>query len=102
MVTAAPVRAAAPSPTPRPAPPVRPPAARARLIPVAAYPAGVPRWVTYEGRRHRVVAVHEQPALTAALPPGLPRRARPLRVELADGRTLTLLHDRGAWYHGDG
>ena len=72
---------------------------RARPIPVAAYPAGVPRWVTYDGRRHRVVAVHDQPALDLRLDP-VPRDARRVQVELADGCTLTLLHRHGGWYEG--
>jgi hypothetical protein len=75
-----------------------PRARHARPIAVAAYPAGVPRWVTYSGRRQRVVAVHEQQALApdlVAMPPGSLR----MEVELADGRVLTLLHDHGAWYH---
>jgi hypothetical protein len=80
-----------------PSAPVRRPAARTRPIPVAAYPAGVPRWVTFGGRRQRVVAVHQQPALALHLDP-LPFGAVRMAVELADGRVLTLIHDRGAWY----
>jgi hypothetical protein len=64
---------------------------------VAAYPAGTPRWVTFDGRRQRVVAVHQQPALAAGLDP-TPFGAVRMAVELADGRILTLLHDRDAWY----
>lgn len=77
------------------------PTRRARPIPVAAYPAGVPRWVTYGGRRQRVVAIHQQMALAPgldAVPPGAVR----MEVELADGRVLTLIHDRGAWYERRG
>src|SRR5512141_2375253 len=59
------------------APARRAPALRARPIAVAAYPAGTPRWVTYAGRRHRVVAVHDQPALDPALVPA-PAHARRL------------------------
>jgi hypothetical protein len=88
-------------PPPAPIAPSRPsmPALRARPIPVAAYPAGMPRWVTYDGRRRRVVAVHNQPALDPRLDPA-PSGARRLQVELTDGRVLTLLHDGGAWYDG--
>jgi hypothetical protein len=71
------------------------PALRARPIPVAAYPAGTPRWITYGGRRQRVVAIHEQQDATRL--PAL-RATRQLRVELADGRVLTLLHRSGGWY----
>ena len=82
----------------RPLPTVRPaPALRARPIPVAAYPAGVPRYVTFEGRRQRVLAVHEQPSSENLAAPlaGIGRR---IRVELAGGRELTLVQDRGAWF----
>ena len=72
---------------------------RARPLPVAAYPADTPRWVTYGGRRQRVVAVHEQPPLDPRLEP-LPAGARRLQVELSSGTVLTLIHDRGAWYRG--
>ena len=72
----------------------------ARPIAVAAYPASQPRWVTYAGRRNRVVAVHQQPALDSRLDP-IPFGMRRLAVELADGRVLTLLHDGGGWYAGD-
>lgn len=103
MATATLQRPAATMTMPPPAPvaPRRPspPALRARPIPVAAYPAGTPRWVTYDGRRRRVVAVHDQPALDPRLDPA-PMGARRLQVELADGRVLTLLHDSGAWYDG--
>jgi hypothetical protein len=71
--------------------------AAARPIPVAAYPAGVPRWVTFGGRRQRVVAIHDQPALDASFAP-VPFGARRMQVELADGRVLTLVHDGGGWY----
>lgn len=69
---------------------------QARPIPVAAYPAGVPRWVTYDGRRSRVVAVNQQP-VALLLPPGLSGGARRLEVELADGRSLTLVHSGTGW-----
>lgn len=77
--------------------PVRRAAPRTRPIPVAAYPAGVPRWVTFGGRRQRVVAVHQQPALALGFD-SLPIGATSMEVELADGRILTLVHERGAWY----
>jgi len=77
--------------------PARRPVPRTRPIPVAAYPAGVPRWVTFAGRRQRVVAVHQQPALAAG-PGSLPLGATRMEVELADGRVLTLVHERGGWY----
>ncbi len=72
----------------------------ARPIPVAAYPAGTPRWVTYEGRRRRVLAVE------SVTPPPHPNRAaavgvRRLRVELAGGSVITLVHRTGAWYGAD-
>ncbi len=70
-------------------------ALRARPIPVYAL-GGAPRWVTYEGRRQRVVAVQEQPA-PLPLVRGLPRDARRLQVQLASGDTLTLLHGRHGW-----
>lgn len=73
------------------------PALRARPIPVAAYPAGVPRWVTYDGRRRRVLAVHDQPGLDGVSLP-VAGAARRVRVELAGGRELTLVQDSGAWY----
>ena len=102
MVTvAAPARPhPASAPTAPPLPGFTPPQVtrRARPIPVAAYPAGVPRWVTYDGRRRRVVAVHELPAPDPALPP----TARRMQVELAGGHLLTLLHDRGGWQHVGG
>ena len=78
----------------------RPAAVNARPIAVAAYPADVPRWVTYEGRRRRVVAIWNQPALSPEMTPVTPG-ARRLQVELSDGRLLTLLHHRGGWF-GDG
>jgi hypothetical protein len=53
--------------------------------------------VTFDGRRQRVVAVHQQPALTASFDP-TPFGAVRMAVELADGRVLTLLHDRGSWF----
>jgi hypothetical protein len=103
MVTAAPAMSATSRPADT-APPLplsatspRSSVARARPIPVAAYPAGVPRWVTYDGRRHRVVAVYDQPALDQRLM-AVPRGAVRMQVELADGRLLTLLHDRGGWF----
>jgi hypothetical protein len=92
----APVRPV-PAPLPLPLPPGPRVRLRARPIPVAAYPAGTPRWVTYGGRRQRVVAVHEQPPLDPRLEP-LPAGARRLQVELSSGTVLTLIHDRGAWY----
>ncbi len=95
VAPARPTSVAPPLPLP-PAPRVR---LRARPIPVAAYPAGTPRWVTYGGRRQRVVAVHEQPPLDPRLEP-LPAGARRLQVELAGGAVLTLIHARGAWYRG--
>lgn len=95
----APVRSA-PALPPLPLPPALRVRLRARPIPVAAYPAGTPRWVTYGGRRQRVVAVHEQPPLDPRLEP-LAAGARRLQVELASGVVLTLLHDRGAWYRSD-
>lgn len=70
---------------------------RARPIPVAAYPAGVPRWVTFEGRRRRVVAVHEQPAFDPATFP-IGASGRRVRVELSGGHQLTLVQDSGAWF----
>lgn len=73
------------------------PALRARPIPVAAYPAGVPRWVTFEGRRQRVLTVHEQPAFDTITTP-LVGAARRVRVELAGGRALTLVQESGAWF----
>ena len=102
--------AVAPSPTRTPTPGLEGPAAghtpraipsrlQARPIPVAAYPAGVPRWVTYDGRRSRVVAVNQQP-VAMLLPPSLSGGARRLEVELADGRALTLVHS-GAGWHGE-
>jgi hypothetical protein len=104
MVAAAPPRPSAPSPAITLPLPLAAPsrqdrlgALRARPIPVAAYPAGRPRWITYDGRRHRVVAVHDQPALDPALAP-TPSGSRRIQVELGDGRLLTLLHDSGAWY----
>ena len=75
----------------------RPSVVRARPIPVAAYPADTPRWITYNGRRHRVIAVHEQPARDPRLD-FVPYGARRLRAELDDGRVLTLLHQHGSWY----
>ncbi len=93
VVPARPASGAPSLPLP-PAPRVR---LRARPIPVAAYPAGTPRWVTYAGRRQRVVAVHEQPPLDPRLEP-LPAGVRRLQVELAGGAVLTLIHDRGGWY----
>lgn len=104
MVTAvAPDRVAPPAPSlvsPERASVARRPVQRARLIPVAAYPAGVPRWVTYDGRRQRVVAVHQQPVIeprAAGIPPGAQR----MQIELAGGDRLTLLHDRFGWYGDD-
>jgi hypothetical protein len=106
MVTAAPPRpsespsaATLPLPLAAPSRSDRLGALRARPIPVAAYPAGRPRWVTYDGRRHRVIAVHDQPALDPSLAPE-PYGSRRIQVELADGHLLTLLHDSGAWYGG--
>ncbi len=96
MVTAAPVRAVADTPSPASVT-FRGAAPRAHPIPVAAYPAGTPRWVTYDGRRLRVVAVHEPPAPDPRSM-ALTLDGRRLHVELADGRLLTLLHRRGAWY----
>ncbi len=72
-----------------------PAAVRARPIPVYAL-GGSPRWVTYEGRRQRVVAVQEQPA-PLPLMRGLPRDARRVQVRLASGSSLTLLHGRHGW-----
>lgn len=95
-VAVAPARPVPVSP-PLPLPPAPRPRLRARPIPVAAYPAGTPRWVTYGGRRQRVVAVHEQPPLDPRLEP-LPASTRRLQVELASGTVLTLIHDHGAWY----
>lgn len=80
-----------------PPPPARPAPLRARPIPVAAYPAGMPRWVTYDGRRQRVLAVREQAPLDPRLTP-VPPGARRMQVELAGGRTLTLVHNRGGWF----
>jgi hypothetical protein len=70
---------------------------KARPIPVAAWPAGVPRWVTYGGRRRRVVSINEQPPLDPRLAPS-PAGTRRIEVELAGGRVLTLLHDERGWY----
>ena len=70
---------------------------RARPIPVMAYPPGVPRWVTYEGRRRRVLSVQDQPVHDASELP-VARGSRRLRVELAGGRALTLVHDGSAWF----
>lgn len=83
------------APVARPARPVPP--MRTRPIPVAAYPAGTPRWVTYEGRRQRVLAVREQPAFDPAWFP-IGASGRRLRVQLAGGRELTLVQDDGAWF----
>lgn len=77
--------------------PARAPRLRARPLPVAAYPAGVPRWVTYDGRRQRVVAIVDQQPLDPALAP-VPAGTRRMQVELADGRVLTLLHSRAGWF----
>ena len=75
----------------------RPSALHARPIPVAAYPADTPRWITYDGRRHRVVAVYEQPSRDPRLD-FVPYGARRLEAELDDGRVLTLLHHGRSWY----
>lgn len=83
-----------------PTAPARAATLRARPIPVAAYPAGVPRWVTYGGRRQRVLTVHEQPRDPRL--PSVPYGAHAMQVELADGHVLTLLHQRGGWYEREG
>lgn len=72
----------------------RPTPARTRPIPVAAYPADTPRWVTHDGRRLRVVGVQLRPPAG----PYAARTARRLQVELADGSTLLLLYRPGGWY----
>lgn len=72
----------------------------ARPIPVAAYPPGTPRWVTYGGRRQRVIAVHEASPVRVAGGLG-PLGVRRLDVELGDGRMLTLVHEEGGWYERD-
>ena len=98
VTTVAPARPSAipARPAPLPVPP-RPSGVHARPIAVAAYPADTPRWLTYNGRRHRVVSVHEQPSRDPRLD-FLPYGARRLQAELDDGRVLTLLHHRGGWF----